>query len=44
MKGDARKSFSLAELAGRFGGTVLGDAAVRIRQVAPLETAGSEEL
>jgi UDP-3-O-[3-hydroxymyristoyl] glucosamine N-acyltransferase len=44
MKGDARKSFSLAELAGRFGGTVLGDAAVRIRQVAPLESAGPDEL
>ncbi len=44
MTGHARKSFSLAELAGRFGGTVLGDAAVRIRQVAPLETAGAEEL
>jgi UDP-3-O-[3-hydroxymyristoyl] glucosamine N-acyltransferase len=44
MKGDARESFSLAELAGRFGGTVLGDAAVRIRQVAPLETAGPQEL
>jgi UDP-3-O-[3-hydroxymyristoyl] glucosamine N-acyltransferase len=44
MKGDTHKSFSLAELAGRFGGTVLGDAAVRIRQVAPLETAGPEEL
>ncbi|MEO8166481.1 MAG: LpxD N-terminal domain-containing protein, partial [Betaproteobacteria bacterium] len=44
MKGDARKSFSLADLAGRFGGTVLGDAAVRIRQVAPLETAGPEDL
>lgn len=44
MKGDARKFFSLAELAGRFGGTVLGDASVRIRQVAPLETAGPEDL
>ena len=44
MRGDARRFFSLAELAGRFGGTVLGDAAVRIRQVAPLETAGPEEL
>jgi len=44
MKGDARESFSLAELARRFGGTVLGDAGVRIRQVAPLETAGPEEL
>jgi UDP-3-O-[3-hydroxymyristoyl] glucosamine N-acyltransferase len=44
MKGDARKFFSLAELAGRFGGTVLGDGAVRIRQVAPLDTAGPEDL
>ena len=44
MKEDARKFFSLAELAGRFGGTVLGDAAVRVRQVAPLETAGPDEL
>jgi len=44
MKELPRKSFSLAELAGRFGGTVLGDAAVRIRQVAPLETAGPHEL
>jgi len=44
MKGDARRFFTLAELAGRFGGTVVGDAAVRIRQVAPLETAGPEEL
>ena len=44
MEGDARKSFSLAELAGQFGGTVIGDAGVRIRQVAPLETAGPGEL
>ncbi len=44
MKGDARKSFSLADLAGRFGGTVMGDAGVRVRQVAPLETAGPEDL
>jgi UDP-3-O-[3-hydroxymyristoyl] glucosamine N-acyltransferase len=44
MTGDARKSFSLAELAEHFGGTVVGDAATRIRQVAPLETAGPEEL
>ena len=44
MTGDARRYFSLAELAGRFGGTVFGDAAVSIRQVAPLETAGPEEL
>ncbi|HEX9452058.1 MAG TPA: UDP-3-O-(3-hydroxymyristoyl)glucosamine N-acyltransferase [Burkholderiales bacterium] len=44
MEGDARKSFSLAELAGQFGGTVIGDAAVRIRQVAPLETARPGDL
>ncbi|HVY08055.1 MAG TPA: UDP-3-O-(3-hydroxymyristoyl)glucosamine N-acyltransferase [Burkholderiales bacterium] len=44
MTGDAGKSFSLAELAGRFGGTVLGDADVRIRQVAPLDSAGPGEL
>src|SRR5882672_5436984 len=44
MTGDVRKSFSLAELADHFGGTVVGDAATRIRQVAPLETAGPEEL
>src|SRR6195256_3572151 len=44
MKGDARRFYSLAELAGRFGGTVLGDAGVRIRQVAPLESAGPEDL
>ena len=44
MTGGVRKSFSLAELAERFGGTVVGDAATRIRQVAPLETAGPEEL
>jgi UDP-3-O-[3-hydroxymyristoyl] glucosamine N-acyltransferase len=44
MTGDARRFFSLEELAGRFGGTVLGDAAVRIRQVAPLATAGPDEL
>ena len=44
MTGDSRKSFSLAELAGRFGGTVLGDSGVRICQVAPLDTAGPQEL
>ena len=44
MKGDARKSFSLADLAGWVGGIVLGDAGVRVRQVAPLETAGPEDL
>jgi UDP-3-O-[3-hydroxymyristoyl] glucosamine N-acyltransferase len=44
MEGDASRSYSLAELAGQFGGTVMGDAAVRISQVAPLETAGPGEL
>jgi len=44
MNGEKRTSFSLAELAGRFGGIVLGDADVRIHQVAPLETAGPHEL
>src|SRR4051812_39668238 len=44
MKGEKNTSFSLAELAGRFGGTVLGDADVRIQQVAPLETAGPHDL
>ena len=39
-----RESFSLAELAERFGGTVIGNGATRIRQVAPLETAGPNEL
>ena len=44
MTGSERTSFSLAELAERFGGTVIGDAATRIRQVAPLETAEPDEL
>jgi len=44
MTAGIRESFSLAELAERFGGTVIGDGATRIRQVAPLETAGPEEL
>src|SRR3954471_20357018 len=44
MKAENSTSFSLAELAGRFGGTVLGDADVRIQQVAPLETAGPHDL
>ena len=44
MKGEKPTSFSLAELAGRFGGTVLGDADVRIHQVASLETAGPHDI
>lgn len=44
MTGEERKSYSLAELSDRFGGTVHGDAAIRIRQVAPIETAGPGEI
>jgi UDP-3-O-[3-hydroxymyristoyl] glucosamine N-acyltransferase len=40
----AENSYSLSELIARFGGEVLGDASVRIRQVAPLETAGPGEI
>jgi len=40
----ADNSFSLAELIARFGGEVLGDASVRIRQVAPLDAAGPGQL
>jgi UDP-3-O-[3-hydroxymyristoyl] glucosamine N-acyltransferase len=44
MTGEERKSYSLAELTDRFGGTVRGDAATRIRQVAPIEVAGPAEI
>lgn len=44
MKSDARKTYSLAELAERFGGVVVGNSAVRITQVASLETAGPGDL
>ncbi len=44
MTGEERKSYSLAELTDRFGGTVLGDAAIRIGQVAPIETAGPAQI
>lgn len=44
MTGEERKSYSLAELTDRFGGTVHGDAGIRIRQVAPLESAGPAEI
>lgn len=44
MVGDARNSFSLAQLAERFGGTVVGDANTLIRQIAPLETAEAGQL
>lgn len=43
MHGD-RRSFTLGELAGRFGGEVLGDPQTTVSQVAPLDTAGPEEL
>lgn len=39
-----RTSFSLGELIERFGGSVVGDASVRIVQVAPLESAQSGHL
>lgn len=44
MTGEAPKSYSLAELAERFGGTVAGDAATRISRIAPIETAGPGEI
>lgn len=37
-------SYSLSDLIARFGGEVLGDASVRIHQVAPLDTAGPGEI
>jgi UDP-3-O-[3-hydroxymyristoyl] glucosamine N-acyltransferase len=44
MTGEERKTYSLADLVARFGGTVIGDPAIRIRQVAPLESAGAGEI
>lgn len=44
MTGDAPKSYSLADLVHRFGGTVAGEAATRITQVAPIETAGPGQI
>lgn len=44
MKSEARKSYSLAEIAERFGGVVVGDSATRIAQVASLEAAGPGDL
>jgi UDP-3-O-[3-hydroxymyristoyl] glucosamine N-acyltransferase len=40
----ADNSYSLSDLIIRFGGEVLGDASVRIRQVAPLDIAGPGEI
>jgi UDP-3-O-[3-hydroxymyristoyl] glucosamine N-acyltransferase len=44
MTGEQRKSYSLAEIAERFGGTVVGDAGIRIRQVAPIESAAPHQI
>lgn len=44
MKSEARKSYSLAEIAERFGGVVVGDSSTRIVQVASLEAAGPGDL
>lgn len=44
MKSEARKSYSLAEIAERFGGIVAGDPAIRVAQVASLETAGPGDI
>jgi UDP-3-O-[3-hydroxymyristoyl] glucosamine N-acyltransferase len=41
MTGGKRKFHTLREIAGRFGGEVVGDGGVRLRQVATLENAGS---
>ncbi len=41
MKDDVRKTFSLAEIAGHLGARVMGDAAVRVVQVATLESAAA---
>jgi UDP-3-O-[3-hydroxymyristoyl] glucosamine N-acyltransferase len=44
MMDDARKYFSLTEIAGHLGARVLGDAAVRVFQVASLESATAGNL
>jgi UDP-3-O-[3-hydroxymyristoyl] glucosamine N-acyltransferase len=44
MTGEKRKTYSLAQLVERFGGTVIGDAGIRIRQVAPIESAVDGEI
>ena len=44
MTGEERISYTLAELVERFGGTVMGDGGTRIRQVAPIESAGEGEI
>lgn len=37
-------SYTLADIVGRFGGELLGDGAIRIRQVAELDRAGADEI
>lgn len=37
-------SVTLAELVARFGGELVGDGSVRIRQIAPLDRAGADEI
>ena len=44
MKGSERTSYTLQELAGRFGGEVLGEPATRVHQVATLENAATGTL
>lgn len=44
MTGADRKSHSLAQLVERFGGTLAGDGSVRIRQIAPIESAGEGDI
>lgn len=44
MRPEARKSYSLGEIAERFGGVIVGDPTVRIVQVASLESAGPGDL
>ena len=39
-----RRSVTLGELAGRFGGEVLGDPATAVSQVAPLDAAGPDDI
>jgi UDP-3-O-[3-hydroxymyristoyl] glucosamine N-acyltransferase len=44
MTGDGRITYSLSEIAGRFGGEVSGNAATRVRGVATLENAAADQL
>ncbi|MBI3041508.1 MAG: UDP-3-O-(3-hydroxymyristoyl)glucosamine N-acyltransferase [Betaproteobacteria bacterium] len=44
MTRSGRKSYSLREIAGRFGGKIAGDSGVEVSQVATLESATSEAI